>query len=391
MCRASILLVLSLAACSPPGAREAEDPVFDPVQIEAALAEPNDTAHRFFRRINTAFAQAVCDCFRDELQTMPSVNLHGDPHLEQYAVTASSAGLADFDDSCTGPAVLDLARFGVSLVVAIDVLGWQADRHRVLDAFLAAYRDGLADPGLEYPLPAAAERLRRAKNGDRREFLDWATSLMRPLDAEQEREIRSGHERYVGLMLDRHPSMSPAFFAIKAIGRHEFGVGSSRTNKVLGRIEGPSGSPDDDVILEGKELRDLSAIDCVYAPRGDALRVVLTQMRMGARRDPYLAVIPRAPDESPDSPPFWVQSWVASYAEVKVQESFRDVEELIEIARDAGLQLARGHTALGSEAEERALREAQISTLDRNRVRLREVIEDLSERTLELWRGSVDR
>jgi Ser/Thr protein kinase RdoA (MazF antagonist) len=42
------------------------------------------------------------------------VNLHGDAHLEQFAVTDASFGLIDFDDAVGGPAVIDLLRFGVS-------------------------------------------------------------------------------------------------------------------------------------------------------------------------------------------------------------------------------------------------------------------------------------
>ena len=43
---------------------------------------------------------------------MPTVTLHGDPHLEQYAVTDAGRGLTDFDDASKGPAILDLVRFG---------------------------------------------------------------------------------------------------------------------------------------------------------------------------------------------------------------------------------------------------------------------------------------
>jgi uncharacterized protein (DUF2252 family) len=46
---------------------------------------------------------------------MPTARLHGDAHVEQYAVSATSRGIDDFDDSSTGPAVVDIVRFLGSL------------------------------------------------------------------------------------------------------------------------------------------------------------------------------------------------------------------------------------------------------------------------------------
>lgn len=82
------------------------------------------TPHGYFRFINRQFAGRVCEMFAEDVARLPPVNLHGDAHLEQYAVTEMGYGLADFDDAAVGPAAIDLVRFGVSLRLAGEELGW---------------------------------------------------------------------------------------------------------------------------------------------------------------------------------------------------------------------------------------------------------------------------
>ncbi len=57
----------------------------------------------------------MCETLEQALAGTPTVNLHGDPHVEQYSVTESGRGLTDFDDASTGPAALDIVRFAVSI------------------------------------------------------------------------------------------------------------------------------------------------------------------------------------------------------------------------------------------------------------------------------------
>jgi len=59
----------------------------------------------YFRFLNADWAAAVCEAFRGELHALPSAILHGDAHLEQYALTATAHGLDDFDDAAHGPSV----------------------------------------------------------------------------------------------------------------------------------------------------------------------------------------------------------------------------------------------------------------------------------------------
>ena len=75
--------------------------------VRAVRASP----HAFFRLANRAWASRVCAAFANDLRSLDQVRLHGDAHVEQYAVTDSAYGLDDFDDTAEGPSVIDIVRF----------------------------------------------------------------------------------------------------------------------------------------------------------------------------------------------------------------------------------------------------------------------------------------
>ena len=115
-------------------AREWDRAADAPPEVRARLAG-NPIA--FFRFVNRAWTHAVCDAFAGEASDLPTARLHGDAHLEQYAVTATARGLDDFDDSARGPAVVDVVRFLGSLELAAEQRGWTAALPLAVDAFIA--------------------------------------------------------------------------------------------------------------------------------------------------------------------------------------------------------------------------------------------------------------
>src|SRR5262245_33669981 len=84
---------------------------------QALVAAPPELVARlradsfsYFRFINRAWTARVCEALAD-LADAPIVRLHGDAHLEQFAVTRNTWGLGDFDDTARGPAFIDIVRF----------------------------------------------------------------------------------------------------------------------------------------------------------------------------------------------------------------------------------------------------------------------------------------
>ncbi len=398
----SCVLLLLLAGCgggraatgsdaaptsaSPPPGDGAVTVAVDPenVRANAAFFEAvADDAFRYYRFVNVSFSAAVCAYFGDDIAQMPYVNLHGDAHVEQYAITSVGRGLADFDDSSTGPAVVDLVRFGASLDLAARAHGW-TNRAALLDRFLAGYRASLRDGDYECEEPALAATRRATFADDRSAFLAEADSLMRPLDAPTEAQVLAAFRRYVGRMTDSG-EWGEDHFSVRGIGGLEIGIGSRLDQKFLVRVEGDTPDPLDDVILELKEVRDLSGIPCVDAgASGSAFRVLIGQARIGGDIDPYLAPVPAAADGIFERRPFWARAWFDHYYEVSVDD-LTEPADLEAIAYDVGVQLGRGHVVQIAAPLDAQLRVAQLELLDRIEPDVIRAIAELAEGTVLGW------
>jgi hypothetical protein len=88
--------------------------------------------------------------------------------------------------------------------------------------------------------------------------------------------------------------------------------------RFLIRVEGPTPAPDDDVVLEAKELRDLSSVPCVQASLlGGRFRTIVGRARL--------------------------ESWQPDDRELAAAHDLTSADELDEVAYQVGLQLGRGH------------------------------------------------
>lgn len=356
---------------------------YDFSQNPKLRARVSGSAHGYFRFVNIPFAETVCERFASVLPEMPAVNLHGDAHLEQYAITDRGRGLTDFDDSTTGPGVIDLVRFGVSVHLTCQAKGWESKAGVVVDEFLKGYLEALEDPEREVSLPALVRRVKGGFRSDRSAFLAWTEKLMEPPEVAQET-----FDKAVGLYQDTMrtllPDLPPTFFEIKRVGRIHIGVGSALDLKYLIRIEGPTEAADDDEILEAKQVRDLSRISCIQGARkDDPFRILVAQSRISY--EPY-----RYPGYMHlEGRTFWIHEWAANYSELDVVESLATPDDLIEVAYDVGFQLGRGHPRQIATPLDAQLRRAQLLVVKRNKEKIEAVIAELAEKTDAAWRRFV--
>jgi hypothetical protein len=160
----------------------------------------------------------VCGLLADIREGLPEVNLRGDAHNEQYAVTSLGRGLTDFDDSARGPYVIDLVRFGVSLELAAREKGWPGEGRRAFDDFLRGYRGALENPNLESPRVRAVSRTRAAFAHDHRLALRRADTLM-DADPVLASDLEADFQEYVAGMLTQAPALPASFFRIEKAGR----------------------------------------------------------------------------------------------------------------------------------------------------------------------------
>jgi hypothetical protein len=300
----------------------------------------------YFRFINRAWTERVCEAFAD-LTSPTIVRLHGDAHVEQFALTQDAWGLDDFDDSTRGPAFIDVVRFLGSLDLASRQRGWSRARDRLWSRFLEGYRLGLSNPDFRPREPDIVITLRRQAPVARAAYLEWGESQMQPLDEARSKAIMSGMENFERLMRSERPDLSPGYFAVKRAGWLRMGVGSATIRKILMRVSGPTADPDDDVLLEGKEVVSLDGVRCLEAPTTpSAIRVIAGARQLGRLKHDILAVAPTLPlpaaaDHAEHWLDWWISSWEPTYREIHVND-LRSADDLADIAFVSGWQLGAG-------------------------------------------------
>jgi hypothetical protein len=333
--------------------------------------------HGFFRGIGPRFMALLCERFAPETAALPVVTLHGDAHLEQYAVTDRGRGLTDFDDSTTGSALIDLARFATSIELVRRERGFPDDG-RALAAFTRGYAQALAQPKTVGAEPALARDLRRGFAHDRRTSLARAESLMTALPPEgtpPPAKLQRASE-----LLAEAARKPVSFFHIKRIGLLRIGIGSAGDERYLMRVEGASSREEDDVMLELKEVRRLPDLACLRGDPGGT-RIMVAQATLAYEPFSYVGTLAL---ESPTGlRHYWFHAWPDNYAELRLA-SLPSAPALEEIALDVGVQLGRGHGRQKHSDDSRRLRRQLQDALPR--VDLAALSRALADATEEAWR-----
>jgi hypothetical protein len=343
----------------------------------------------YFRFVNRPWIARVCDVFAQDLRDVPIVRLHGDAHVEQFALTQDAWGLDDFDDSARGPAVVDIMRFLGSIDIATRQRGWTRNREALFDRFLEGYRKGLAEPQYRPPEPDIVRQLRVQPSRSRAAFLVWGETLMEPMGEMSLKAVDAAMEEFGRFIYPKRPDLAPGYLLVSRAGWLRMGVGSAVVPKVLIRVQGPSTDPADDELLEGKELTYLGGLKCLETPPlPPSVRVIAGNEQIGRLRHNILAAGPELviPDMAPGRQlrDWWIRSWEPSYQEVRLKD-LRSVNDLAAIVYDSGVQLGSGsmqeQTGQQGSVQKRAL--ASIARLEQ---RMRQEASRLVEQLLLGWR-----
>jgi uncharacterized protein (DUF2252 family) len=338
-----------------------------------------------FRFVNQAWTHEVCTAFAGSLDAAPTVRLHGDAHVEQYAVTGTARGLDDFDDSTRGTAVVDIVRFLGSLELTARDRGWIASLPAITDAFFDGYRRALDDQAFLPPIPAVAARLRAAPARSPDAFLAWAESLMQPQSPAERARFDAAWRTLETYAAKYDPVFTPAFLTPKKVGWLRLGVGSALQRKVLIRVEGPSAAPGDDVIVEAKEVMTLGDDSCLSVPRNaEVFRVVEGVQQIGRIEHRLLVALPLVPNSLPGVTGWWIKTWERTYREIEIAD-LASADELGEVARDAGAQLGSTNLADSPRSLGDQKRLAELEALTRLEPRMRQVAHELTAALLEAW------
>ncbi len=202
-----------------------------------------DDAFAYFRFVNRPWNARVCDVFADDIRDLPAVRLHGDAHIEQFALTNDAWGLDDFDDAARGAALVDIVRFIGSIDLGSRLRGWTRDREMLFDRFFQGYRRGLSQPDVRPSQPAIVRHFRSQGTPPRDAFLAWGDAQMGPM-TEVEMETVSASLTIFSRLVDRErPDLAPGYLQVVRAGWLRLGVGSALSRKILIRVQGPSAEP----------------------------------------------------------------------------------------------------------------------------------------------------
>jgi hypothetical protein len=379
-----VLAAVSLVCASLPSAGERGPLRLDPTALDGASVELIDRLradpYTYFRFINRAWTTRVCEAFADT-PDMPIVRLHGDAHVEQFALTKDAWGLDDFDDSARGPAVVDLARFLGSIDLVTRQLGWTRDRDRVWDRFLEGYRRGLTDSEFRPAEPDIVRALRQQSPATHAAYLAWGENLMQPMEEARLKSVTDAMATFERFVRDQRPDIAPGYFAVVRAGWLRIGIGSAGTRKVLIRVQGATADPADDQLIEAKEVANLSGVGCLEPAPLQAGRVLDGTRQLGRLKHDILAVGPTmqlaAADRTEHWLDWWVTSWEPSYREIHLGD-LRSAGDLADIAFDSGVQLGAGKVA--------TVRPQALSSVVSLDGRLRKETSTIVEELLEGWR-----
>jgi uncharacterized protein (DUF2252 family) len=381
-----LLAGVVLAALPPARLHSADALAVDPADARLArrpdlVAKLASSPHAYFRFVNAGFAARSCAAFADLRDSLPDVSLHGDAHVEQYAVTSLGRGLTDFDDCTRGKPIIDLVRFGTSLVLAARERGFSREESRAVDEFLRGYRDGLGSGQLEMRTPAVVTRIRARFAWAHAPALRQAHQLIdaAPLPPDT---FADAVARFSELV--RFARELPAdFFKVKKIGALTMGIGSALDEKYLILFEGPTPADDDDLVVEAKQVRSLEGNPCLRTDIG-ASRVLDGQRTIAYEPFSYAAVVPHGDKY------FWVHDWTDDYREASLTREIELPRDLREIAYDAGVQMGRAHPKRSDGSRDEALRRAARAALDRTEARVRESARELADAVEAAWRAFRD-
>jgi hypothetical protein len=388
-------MILAAAACRP------HELTPEPTLLAAAPPDLLDriraTPYNYFRFINHEWTARVCEVFASEASHQPAVQLHGDAHVEQYALTTDAWGLDDFDDSTRGPALVDIVRFLGSIDLAAQQRGWSRERDRLVDRFFAGYRRGLSNPLDRPSQPGIVQRLQsQSPPMSNQAFLASVEPITSQMDETSTRGVIAAMKEFAKIVERERPGFPADYFEVVRAGWLRTGVGSASSRKVLMRVQGASSDPADDVMLEAKAVRALDGLDCLEVPQVQpTFRIVAGSHQLGRLKHEILAAgpemsIPEMSIQGEHLRNWWIHSWEPSYREIALDQ-LRTVDDLSDIVYDSGVQLGAGSVYRLEGGVDTDLRNQSLSSMASLEPRLRKEAQRLVQELLNGWNEFRDR
>lgn len=354
----------------------------NPEAIDRIAASP----HRYYRFIAQQFAEVVCQRYASLAKGAPTVEIHGDAHIEQYMVGSLGRGLSDLDRHGRGPALTDLLRLSTSIVLAVDETvdnaAFRGAAPKGIAALFRGYRAALEDPDKRIDAPAIVARIAPKRN-DRKALLAFADGAMKPVPSGAPRsQAQKLYDAFQADTLARNPTRPKgeefpvSYLSMQKVGTLELGIGSVLDQRFLLRLAGKTSAPDDDVLVELKPVRAPGA-SCLapskdYAETRFLFAAPVTTPRLAAGPIPGTG--------------YWSFEWSDDYHELRIDKTLVTLEDLEAVAFESGFLLARGHLS-SAEASARDVTKAGLLPTPEFESKVAEAAVELAAETQSAWKA----
>jgi hypothetical protein len=206
---------------------------------------------------------------------------------------------------------------------------------------------------------------------------------------ESVKAVVAGMDVFESVVRLERPELAPEYFDVSRVGWLRMGVGSAGDAKILIRVQGVSSDPEDDELLEAKELGYLGGLACLEAPPSvPTLRIILGARQLGRLKHDIIAAgpdlaIPELLLRGKELRHWWIRSWDPTYREVRLAD-LRSVQDLADLAYDAGVQLGGG--SIQDQVDRPGARKRTFASIDALEQRLREEATRFVDDVLRGWR-----
>ena len=246
-----------------------------------------------------------------------------------------------------------------------------------MDAFLKGYRAGLRGGG-GTRWPELVTRIRAGFKWDHAVALRQAHALIDA--APLPRDAFADGVRQFDELVRFGRELPAGFLDVKRIGALSMGIGSALDEKYLIVFEGETPAAEDDLVVEAKQIRDLTGNPCLRTDVG-ASRVLDGQRLIAYEPFSYAAVVPHA------NKFFWMHDWTDDYREASIGSVILKPRDLREVAHDVGLQMGRAHPKRPDGGTDKRRRHAALASLDALEARMRAAIREMARETEAAWQA----
>ena len=302
-------------------------------RFEQALKKKKNAQFLLFRMLNGQYQQNITNYI--DFSGAPRVFLHGNPHIDNYAVLLSGSGIIDFDRSKWGPFVWDIMRCLASFYLKFDLLTQPKVLKKINASFEEGYVTASQNSDIYFSTPSFLHSvlLKKGQDGDELKILrnnKWFKHLEeKPLpigDAKVKNMLRLYLENRGELGLLQNYKLQRAGERIGSLGKWHLVLFLKRKND----------SNLDGILLDLKETYHEASDQVFTNPyKEDGLRMIRASNLYAPGIEQRMAHF-QYDNQS------W---WGREIPKVKAKIPNRlDETEILELAYVMGSQLGRGHS-----------------------------------------------